>query len=87
LILARSFWTGRDVSSAEVHELHESLARLPSPFELPVARKEEPDDADKAFTTSLIHLLSDIEKERCDKVYALLGAVRVRRGVRGVWLG
>ena len=43
LILARSFWTGRDVSSAEVHGLHESLARLPSPFEMPVARKEEPD--------------------------------------------
>ena len=57
LILARSFWTGRDVSSAEVLGLQESLARLPSPFEVPIARKEEPDDADKAFTTSLIHLL------------------------------
>jgi hypothetical protein len=61
LILARSFWTGRGVSSAgsllEVLELHESLARLPSPFELPVAQKEEPDYADKALTTSLIHLL------------------------------
>jgi hypothetical protein len=57
LILARSFWTGRDVSSAEVHELHESLARLPSPFELPVARKGEPDHADKALTASLTHLV------------------------------
>ena len=46
---ARSFWTGRDVNSAEVHGLLEPLARLPSPFEVPVARKEEPDDADKAF--------------------------------------
>ena len=27
LILARSFWTGRDVSLAEVHGLHESQAR------------------------------------------------------------
>jgi hypothetical protein len=62
LILARSFWTGRDVSSAEVHELHEPLARLPSPFEMPVARKEEPDDADKALTTSLIHLLRTSRK-------------------------
>ena len=57
LILARSFWTGRDVSSAEVRGLQESLARLPSPFEVPIARKEEPDDADKALTTSLIHFL------------------------------
>jgi hypothetical protein len=57
LILARSFWTGRDVSSAEVYRLHESLARLPSPFEMPVVRKQEPYDADKALTTSLIHLL------------------------------
>ena len=72
MILARSFWMGRDVSSAEVRGLHESLARLPSPFEVPVARKEEPDDADKAFTTSLIHPPSSgIEKERCDKVHAL----------------
>ena len=62
LILARSFWTGRDVSSAEVHGLHEPLARLPSPFEMPVARKEEPDDADKALTTSLIHLLRTSRK-------------------------
>ena len=62
LILARSFWTGRDVSSAEVRGLQESLARLPSPFEVPVARKEEPDDADKAFTTSLIHLLRTSRK-------------------------
>jgi hypothetical protein len=30
---------GRDVSSAEVHGLLEPLARLPSPFEMPVARK------------------------------------------------
>ena len=62
LILARSFWTGRDVSSAEVHGLHEPLARLPSPFEMPVARKEEPHDADKALTTSLIHLLPTSRK-------------------------
>ena len=62
LILARSFWTGRDVSSAEVRGLQESLARLPSPFEVPIARKEEPDDADKAFTTSLIHLLRTSRK-------------------------
>ena len=62
LILARSFWTGRDVSSAEVHGLLELLARLPSPFEMPVARKEEPDDADKALTTSLIHLLRTSRK-------------------------
>ena len=62
LILARSFWTGRDVSSAEVHGLHEPLARLPFPFEVPVAQKEEPDDADKAFTTSLIHLLRTSRK-------------------------
>ena len=62
LILARSFWTGRDVSSAEVRGLQESLARLPSPFEVPIAQKEEPDDADKAFTTSLIHLLRTSRK-------------------------
>ena len=60
------------MSSAEVRGLHESLARLPSPFEVPVARKEEPDDADKAL---FIHdqldpaPSSDIEKERCDKVH------------------
>ena len=59
------------MSSAEVRGLHESLARLPSPFEVPVARKEEPDDADKAFTTSFDPPSSDIEKERCDKVHAL----------------
>ena len=52
------------MSSAEVRGLQESLARLPSstPFEMPVARKEEPDDADKAFTTSLIHILRTSRK-------------------------
>ena len=50
------------MSSAEVHGLHEPLARLPSPFEVPIARKEEPDDADKALTTSLIHLLRTSRK-------------------------
>jgi hypothetical protein len=46
LILARSLWTWRDVSSTGVHGLHEPLARLPPSFEVPIARKEEPGDAD-----------------------------------------
>jgi hypothetical protein len=55
---ARSFWTGRDVSSAEVHGLLEPLARLPSPFEMPVARKEEPlpDEVGSRFCGLLIRL-------------------------------
>ena len=46
-------------------------------------------DAGKAFVIRLIHFLRislDIEKERCEKVHALCGTVRVRRGFRDVWL-
>ena len=73
LAVARSFWTWRDVSSAEVHGLHESGVAGSAPVSIrdasqhAAARKEEPDDADKALTTSLIQSStpsSDIEKRK-----------------------
>ena len=86
LILARSFWMGRDVSSAEVHGPRELASRLPPPFEVLIGRKEEP-----RCRQGLIGLpdppLATVENQRCGKVHSQRELARVRRAFRDDALG
>ena len=70
LILARSFWTGRDVSSADIHGPREPASWLPPLFEVVIARKEEPDEADNALSAFLTHL------SRPSRVFAAARSIR-----------